>query len=213
MSLETSIDDLSHYTSNIIAPDIRSISNRITDLYTNDITFQQDVTVNNDLTVSGNLTVDGTTTSINTDSYTTETLEIVNTASIANSTLLKINQTKNSGNIIEVLNDTGTVITVDNSGDMTTTGTINGATPTEMSQLARIGSTTIISQLNDKQETLSSSTDVTVKNLTVDSNLEIDYKNGANGIQFYYTSDWAIYMANTSGKSFGGGTPCSGYLF
>jgi len=36
MSLETSIDALSHYTSNIITPDIRSISNRITDLYTKD---------------------------------------------------------------------------------------------------------------------------------------------------------------------------------
>ena len=132
----TSIDDLSHYTSNIIAPDIRgtsndliryidstsnSISNRITDLYTKDIIFQQDVTVNNDLTVSGDLTVYGTTTSINTDSYKTETLEIVNTTSSINSTLLKINQTKDSGNIIEVLKGSDTVITVDNSGNMTVT--------------------------------------------------------------------------------------------
>jgi len=96
-----------------------NISNRITDLYTKDITFQENVNV------SGDLKVEGTTVTIKTDTYTTETLEIVNTASITNSTLLKINQTKNSGNIIEVLNDSTNVIIVDNSGNMTTTGAID----------------------------------------------------------------------------------------
>jgi hypothetical protein len=138
-----------------------NISNRITDLYTKDITFQENVNV------SGDLKVEGTTVTIKTDTYTTETLEIVNTASINNSTLLKINQTKDSGNIIEVLKDTGTVITVDNSGNLTTTGTINSASAAEIGKLAGIGPTTIISQLNDKQGLLSDTTDVTVKDLTV----------------------------------------------
>jgi len=135
MSLVTSIDDLSHYTSNIIAPDIgstsnnliryidstsNSISNRITDLYTKDITFQQDVTVNSNLTVSGNLTVDGNTISINTDSYTTEILEIVSTNIDNSKPVLKIVENSGDGNIIEVHNNTTEVITVDNSGKLFT---------------------------------------------------------------------------------------------
>jgi alpha-tubulin suppressor-like RCC1 family protein len=158
----TSLNALSHYTSNVIASDItdtsnnliqdityssNSISNRITDLYTYDISFQQNVTVNNDLTVNGNLTVDGTTTSINTDAYTTEILEIVSTNINDDKPVLKVVESGTVGNIIEVYKEANEVLSIDNSGKLitsdvqingtlTTTGTINGVTPAQFSDIA-----------------------------------------------------------------------------
>jgi alpha-tubulin suppressor-like RCC1 family protein len=129
----TSLDGLSKYTSNVIASDItntsnkliqdiqntsNSISNKIADLYTKDLSFQQNVTINNDLTVGGNLTVDGTTTSINTDSYTTEILEIVSTNVNDNKPVLKVVETGTIGNIIEVYKNVDEVFKIDNSGDL-----------------------------------------------------------------------------------------------
>ena len=59
----TSVYNLSQYTSNVINSNIENtsnaISNRITDLYTQDLTFQQNVTVNNDLTIGGNIELYG----------------------------------------------------------------------------------------------------------------------------------------------------------
>jgi hypothetical protein len=180
----TSLDGLSHYTSNIIARDIgntsndlirdigntsNSISNRITDLYTNDITFQQDVTV------SGNLNVNGTETKINTDSYTTEILEIVSTNVNDDKPVLKVVESGSVGNIVEVHKGDDEVFLINNSGDITTTGTINGVSPTEMSKLTGIGSTTIKDQLDGKQATITgAATTITSANLTANRALISD---------------------------------------
>jgi hypothetical protein len=216
MSDIISINQLANYSSNTF----NSISNRITDLYTNDITFQQNVTVNNDLTVSGNLTVDGTTTSINTDSYTTEILEIVSTNVNDDKPVLKVVESGSVGNIIEVYKGNDQVFLIDNSGAITTTGIINGASPTELSQLAGIGSTTIATQLSNKQGTLSSETDVTVKHLTATGNVNaakgitiVSDTTGTGvgrGLRFHDSSiHWAMYMtpSGANNSPSGGVTP------
>jgi len=153
-----------------------------------EVTFDSNLTVNGDvtltqtLTVSGNLDINGTTTTVNTAVYTTESLEVVSSSLDSNSPALKVTET-GTANIIEVYNDSTNVITVDNSGDVTTTGTINGASAAEIGKLAGIGSTTIISQLNAKQNKLTNAanagTNVTITDATGKIDVTIPALNGA----------------------------------
>lgn len=158
----TNIHDLSYFTSNVI----------INELLTNDVTFQQDVTVN------GSLTVDGTTITANTDSYSTENLELTSTATTGNEVaILKINEGRSSvtANIIEVIKGSDEIFKINNSGDVTTLGSINGASSDEISKLAGIGQDTIIAQLNAKQDTIAgAATTITSVDLTANRVLYSD---------------------------------------
>jgi len=124
------IDDLATEvitTSNNLVNTSNNLLNRITDLYTKDITFQKNVTVNSNLTIGGVLTVNGTTTSVNTDAYSTEILEIINTSiSDDGKPLLKIsdNSTSSTRNIIEVYKEDIEVFSIDNSGKLSTSNVI-----------------------------------------------------------------------------------------
>ena len=74
-----------------------------------------------------------------------------------------------------ILTDTVNIVgNLTTNGNITTSGNINGASPTEISQLSGIGLNTIKDQLDAKQGTLSSSTDVTVKDLTVSGDLTVN---------------------------------------
>jgi len=152
-----------------------------------EVTFDSNLTVNGDvtltqtLTVSGNLDINGTTTTVNTAVYTTESLEVVSSSLDSNSPALKVTET-GTANIMEVYKDSNNVITVDNSGAVTTTGTINGASPTEMSQLTGVSSS-IQTQLNAKQNKLTQAanagTNVTITDATGKIDVTIPALNGA----------------------------------
>ena len=165
-------------TSNLIQNTSNDVSDRITNLSLDEVAngdqnkfiindqYDGHLSITETLTVSGNLDINGTTTTVNTAVYTTESLEVVSSSLDSNSPALKVTET-GTANIIEVYNDSTNVITVDNSGDVTTTGTINGASAAEIGKLAGIGSTTIISQLNAKQNKLTQDTNAGT-NVTID---------------------------------------------
>ena len=96
----------------------------------NNITISSNVTINNNLNVS-NLNVYGTTTTINTSTYETENLEIINTQLDAPS--LKIQQSyesTNPNNILDVgsLNSLGTYeqkMVLDTNGNLNISGNID----------------------------------------------------------------------------------------
>ena len=108
------IDNLATY----VVDTSNKLLDRITDLYTKDITFEENVTV------SGDLTVNGTTVTINTDAYTTEILQIANDSENT-LPLLKIddNSTSSTRNIIEVYKENIEVFSIDNSGKLNIQGT------------------------------------------------------------------------------------------
>ena len=138
----------------------------------NNITISSNITINNNLNVS-NLNVYGTTTTINTSTYETENLEIINTQLDAPS--LKIQQSyesTNPNNILDVgsLNSSGTYeqkMVLDTNGNLNITGNIdfNG-------NLTNSGNTLIYNE--NSLKTFLSGKNVTILNLSQNGEIKIN---------------------------------------
>jgi len=180
MSVVQNIYDLSENISN----NSNDISNRITNLFTNDVTLEKN------LTIGGDLTVNGTTATVNTDSYTTEILEITRTNLIDNRPLLKVEEYGTISNIIEVYKGADKVLNIDNSGKLITSDAeINGG--------MIVKETTTIKSLLD---------------LNFREGFDNDERRGIRMLSASST-DFAFYSAPSNsegGKSFAGNNACDG---
>ena len=81
-----------------------------------------DIYISSNVTITGDLTVSGTTATINTDTYTTENLEIINNDT---ATSLAVTQLGETNNIFVASNISGEVFTIINNGKIG----INNASP------------------------------------------------------------------------------------
>ena len=88
-------------------------------------TYNGHSTINGDLVVNSNLIVHGTSTTLNTDVYTTERLEVTNSGTINSTLTIKQTAIGNANNILNVINSaTSNVFNVSSSGN-TGIGTTN----------------------------------------------------------------------------------------
>ena len=157
----TDIHSLSKFTSN-------TLSLKIDNLFQNDVTFKQDVNIN------GNFSVNGTTTTINTESYSAEKLELIGNN---DTPILKITELSEEGNIIEIYKDSEPVIILDNLGklitsnitvheDLTVKGNINDVTVSELGNLKDTNDN-IQSQLDNKQGVLTAGSGINISGDTI----------------------------------------------
>jgi hypothetical protein len=101
-------------------------------------TYNADVGINGNLVVNSNLIVHGTSTTLNTDIYTTERLEVTN-AGPGISFTLKQTSIANANNILSVSNYNNTeVFNIKNNGDINFQSNINSITKQQFSKIANI---------------------------------------------------------------------------
>jgi len=74
-----------------------------------------DISISSNVTITGDLTVSGTTATINTDTYTTENLEIINNGT---ATSLAVTQSGATNDIFVASNSSGEVLTIINNGNI-----------------------------------------------------------------------------------------------
>ncbi len=91
--------------------------------------------INGNLEVNSNLIIHGTTTTLNTDVYSTENLDITNSG---NKPSFSIKQLSQTNNIINVSNYAGEIFNIDSSGNINFVESINNINKVQFSKIANI---------------------------------------------------------------------------